>query len=297
MTINQAFQKYIFTKQAKGLSYQTINDYVFATKAFRQKFGSREISSLCIEDIMVYFINMNRTGKLSQTTCNTYQRNIKLFLRWAHVNASEMGFDPSKLEVIPREKKSVNLLSNDAIKALFDSVESKTEWLTIRNKAIIFIMLDSGLRQGEVAGLRMDNINLDMGTALVTGKGKKQRIVPIKTVVSGLIKAYLYKRPFDSEYVFIGRYGEPITGNAIRKMVERIKRKTGINISSHALRHNFATNYCVDSIKRNGTANIAALSALMGHSDTVTTERYQHIALDHLASETYISHVDNIIMQ
>ena len=139
--------------------------------------------------------------------------------------------------------------------------------------------------------------NLDKGTALVTGKGRKQRIVPLKTVVVGLLKEYLYKCPFKSQNVFIDRFGAPITCNAIRKMIERLKNKTGIKLSSHALRHNFATNYCIDSIRKTGNANIAALSALMGHSDIATTEHYQHIALDQMASEAYISHVDKILLK
>ena len=297
MNINQAFQKFIFAMQAKGLSIHSVNDYIYTTKDFRCKFGNKEISALSAEDVMVYFINMNRTGRLSQTTCNTYQRSIKIFLRWAHENAEEMAFNPARLEVIPREKKSVYLLSDEAIRAIYKSVESKTDWLTARNKAIIFLMLDSGLRQGEVAGLMINNLNLDKGTALVTGKGRKQRIVPLKTVVVGLLKEYLYKCPFKSQNVFIDRFGAPITCNAIRKMIERLKNKTGIKLSSHALRHNFATNYCIDSIRKTGNANIAALSALMGHSDIATTEHYQHIALDQMASEAYISHVDKILLK
>lgn len=144
--------------------------------------------------------------------------------------------------------------------------------LPMRNCTIIALMLDSGLRQNEISTLLWGDIYKEY--AIVRGKGNKERFVPLGTTTRQYLQQYRQACPFTSEYVFVTRRGNPMTNNAIKLLVQKLKRSSGINLSSHKLRHNFATNYCIDSLERTGQCDAFTLKILMGHEDIKTTERY-----------------------
>lgn len=128
----------------------------------------------------------------------------------------------------------------------------------------------------------------------VTGKGAKERLVSLGRASREFLDYYLSLCPHKSEYVFVGRLGAPITTNTVKIFVNKLKHKTGIDISSHKLRHNFATNYCIDSIRATGNSNVYDLSILLGHESIETTRIYEHFAHEILALENTRSHLDKV---
>ena len=87
--------------------------------------------------------------------------------------------------------------------------------------------------------------------------------------------------------------GKPITPNTIKKLVFKINQNLPFDVSSHKLRHNFATNYILDQYNKKGDVDIYQLKSLMGHADIQTTENYLHIASEFIASNNSVSHLDN----
>ncbi len=192
-------------------------------------------------------------------------------------------------------KKQLQVYSDDEIQQIFQAVSTPVPWMKARNRAIISLMSDSGLRQGEVSSLRRLDVSFCPPRLLVHGKGDKDRFVPLGNISSGLLREYFDLCPFPSEdYVFLSESGDPLSRNAIRLFVSRVSKKLPFQVSSHKLRHNFARNYCLDKMESGGQFDAYTLKTLMGHESISTTERYVHCEVELLAVKSSISHLDKI---
>jgi integrase/recombinase XerC/integrase/recombinase XerD len=147
-----------------------------------------------------------------------------------------------------------------------------------RSYAIVYLMLDSGLRVSEVASLRMENVDLNQGQLLVTGKGNKQRAVPIGSNAQKYLQRYIYHfRPepllTEQDNVFLTSEGKPLSDNSLKLFFTRLKVKTGIKrLHAHLLRHTFATYYL-----RNG-GDLLSLQKILGHTSLEMVKVYSHLA-------------------
>lgn len=106
---------------------------------------------------------------------------------------------------------------------------------------------------------------------------------------------YLEQCPHKSKQLFVGFHGSGITTNALKQMATKMAQQLPFEFSCHKLRHNFATNYCLDQYEQYGRIDVYSLMAIMGHANIHTTERYMHIATQILASRQHISHLDRIM--
>ena len=294
MTVQESFDNFILSRQLADLSPKTIYDYrLFITPLVRFLGADRDIMDVMQTDIQSY-ISTLLNKRLSKATRATYIRHCKIFLRWA---GKEYGanFDAKAIKVPKSPKRNVRIYTDAEIKQLFNSIRSSCEWLEYRNKSIIALMYDSGLRQAEVCGLLKANISFPCNLMTVRGKGDKERTVPLGNLAKRFLSKYLDGCPFVSDYVFVDLNGDPLSGNAVRLFVSRLAASLPFELSSHKLRHNFATNYCLDQYRQNGQVDIYRLMYLMGHEDVSTTRRYLHMANEILASQSHISHLDNII--
>lgn len=296
MTLDDCAKEFIFQKELAALSPATIKDYRnFIDIFFKYIDKSLPLDSVSYDLVSECLRRLIR-GQYSKNTISTYIRNIRIFLRWIYREYG-LPFDPGKIIVPKRPKKAVRVLNDAEVRFLLDSVESSFEWIRERNRAIIAFMLDSGLRLSEICGLKKENLDSDHMVAKITGKGAKDRFVPMGKFVFQLINEYLALCPYkNTEYVFLGRYGAVITQNAIKVFMNELKHKTGLDISSHKLRHNFATNFCIDSLKETGSTNTADLAAIMGHESSETTKQYEHFAVQMVAAEFHRSHLDGVYL-
>jgi len=293
MTVTAAFSHFITKKKLKNLSPKTIEDYISFVSPFIAYIGETlEISELDT-DLVLGYISTLYNRKLADATRATYIRHIKAFIRWMK-DCYNIPVALSEIELPKTGKKFVHILTPEDIRHLFSCIKCESEWLTNRNCAIIAFMLGSGLRQNEVTTLKWDNIYFQPGYAIVRGKGDKERCVPLGNIVNGFLKEYKKLCPFESDFVFVGRRGTPITNNTIKQLVQKLKLATGIDFSSHKLRHNFATNFCIDSLETTGQCDAFTLQVLMGHENVKTTERYMHYARSMIASKNSHSYLDTV---
>lgn len=297
LTVQTAFDKFIRCKRLCNLSHETVKDYDNIVSIFIRYIGSdTECASLSLDVVEDYILGLMDKG-LSPATVATYVRNVRIFLRWVYKEHG-LSFDPNHIKVPKTPKKIVHILSSADIQYLFDLAKCAVPWLTARNKSIMALMLDSGLRQNEVCTLDKKGLDFDRSVLQVTGKGSKERLVPLGYISKMLLQDYLSQCPYkDVDYVFCDRMGNQISRNAIKVFMNRLKHKVPFDISSHKLRHNFATNFCIDNYRKTGNTGVYDLSILMGHESIETTKKYEHFAHEIIAVENSNSHLDNIYLK
>ena len=165
-----------------------------------------------------------------------------------------------------------------------------------RNRAILEVLYSCGLRVSEVCSLRLSDLYLDEGFIRVTGKGDKQRLVPISDRAVAELEAYFVDRnmiPIKKgyeDYVFISeRLKKPLSRVMVFHFIKELVGLVGIkkNVSPHTFRHSFATHLL------EGGANLRVIQAMLGHESISTTEIYTHIDRVRLREEIILHHPRN----
>ena len=199
--------------------------------------------------------------------------------------------DPSALLEAPRSGLHLpEVLSVEEIDRMIASIDLSSEQ-GHRNRAIIETMYGCGLRVSELVSLRLTDIHRKDGYVSVTGKGNKQRLVPIGSVTLKEIDNYLAYRSAmpviaEQNIVFLNRRGKRLTRVMVFKIVKDAAAAAGIrkNISPHTLRHSFATHLV------EGGADLRAVQEMLGHESITTTEIYTHIDRSYLRDTVLMYH-------
>lgn len=294
MTLNIAFENFILSKRLQGCSKKTLKCYAQAVHPLVVFLGTDlDISAVTrsrYNDYIAILVSKNH----SRSTLSSYVRQLKVFLRWLE---SEYGLDleTSKLKVPRAYKKMVHIYTDQEIETIFSTISAESEWLTVRNQAMVALMLDSGLRQQEVATLQSADISWQRCTLKVTGKGSKERVVPFGQYSKYFMLKYRKLCPYSEDYFFVGRRGDVVTTDSVKHFIYKLAKKLPFEFSSHRLRHNFATNYCLNQYEKYGQVDLYRLMILMGHEDIETTRLYLHHANQIIASITAISHLDKVL--
>ncbi len=203
--------------------------------------------------------------------------------------------DPSELLETPKkEHRLPDVLTLDEIDSMIAQLDmSKPE--SHRNRAIIEMLYGSGLRVSELVNLKISDIYRQEGFMRITGKGNKQRLVPISPVADEWLSYWFQDRnqldikPEFSDIVFLNRYGRQLTRAMIFTIIKTLVRQANIHktISPHTLRHSFATH-----LLQNG-ADLRVIQQLLGHEDITTTEIYTHIEIQDLREAILKFHPEN----
>lgn len=166
-------------------------------------------------------------------------------------------------------------LNEDEITITLNTIDQKT-LVGRRNYVIVVLMLDTGLRVGEVANAELKNFKPIEGCLKVMGKGKKERIVPVGMVVQTALSEYItYVRSkiarLDCDRLFVSEDGGPITENTLKLFFSRLSKKSSISrLHAHLCRHTFAINYLLNG------GDIYSLKEILGHKTLEMVNRYLH---------------------
>ncbi len=193
--------------------------------------------------------------------------------------------DPTVLLEAPKLKRALpDVLSFEEIEAIIAAIDlSKDEGG--RNKAILETMYSCGLRVSELVNLKISCLYLDVGFIKVTGKGDKERLVPIGTdaikfinIYRNNIRNHIAVKKGEDDILFLNRRGSRLSRVMIFLFLKALAKKAGINknISPHTLRHSFATHLV------EGGADLRAVQEMLGHSSITTTEIYTHLDREYL---------------
>ncbi len=223
-----------------------------------------------------------RTGSpLSSYTINSHARCVRRFCNFlAHEEEFEQLVSPKVGRKIPMPKikvKTIQIFTVDEITRLFAACEDETTWpwIVARNRAILSLLLDTGIRASELCGLTLDHCYLstqDDAYIRVMGKGSKEREIGLGNKSLAALQEYLIQRkaPTDEPCVFIGLKYEPLNRNTLEQLLLRLAKRAGVeHCHAHVFRHTFAVLFLE---KKCGTLH--ALSKLLGHEEISTTEIY-----------------------
>ena len=193
--------------------------------------------------------------------------------------------DPTVLLEAPKLKRALpDVLSFEEIESIIAAIDlSKDEGG--RNKAILETIYSCGLRVSELVNLKISCLYLDVGFIKVTGKGDKERLVPIGTdaikfitIYRNNIRNHIAVKKGEDDILFLNRRGSRLSRVMIFLFLKALAKKAGINknISPHTLRHSFATHLV------EGGADLRAVQEMLGHSSITTTEIYTHLDREYL---------------
>lgn len=234
--------------------------------------------------IIAFLQYLQDEGKSSATITRmvTSLRRFHQFLR------QERYIDHDPMQHIDSPKTSQKLpdaLNINEVERLIETPDTKKP-LGLRDRAILEVMYATGLRVSELVGLKLNDLHLSMGLLQTTGKGDKERIVPLGDMAIYWIETYLEEaRPLlcqkhaEEEHLFVNGHGTSLSRQGIWKNLKGLVLKAGIlkNVTPHTLRHSFATH-----LLENG-ADLRTVQELLGHADISTTQIYTHITKRRMA--------------
>ena len=271
-----------FLRIEKSLSPNSVEAYLSdltKLQAFlemtRQDVQPESVTYAQLKDFLVWIGEFN----LSPRTQARIVSGIKSFFRFLSID-ERIGSDPSELLESPRPGRKLPVfLTIEEINEIIAAIDlSHPEG--IRNKAIIETLYSCGLRVSELVNLRITNTFFKEGFIKVTGKGSKQRLVPISDTAIRYIEQYFehvrnHMVPVKGaeNIVFLNRRGNKLSRVMIFTLLQDLVHRSGIKkqVSPHTLRHSFATHLV------EGGADLRAVQEMLGHESIMTTEIYTHL--------------------
>ena len=283
MKINDAIDRYYqYIMVEKGLSLLSAKAYLEDIYQFIHQYKKVEDTFYFEEDDLMGFLAFELENGKKISTALRRLSSIKGFYLFL-AKEGIIDFAIPKLES-PRKPSHLPIcLSEEEIEALLDAPNLEKDD-GIRDKAMLEIMYATGLRVSELLSLKRKDIDFSQSLIKVLGKGGKYRLVPYGDFAKQYLDKYLEIRKRNinarSEYLFLSRYGEPLSRQYFFKQIKKYAAMAGImtNISPHTIRHCFATH-----LLENG-ADLRVVQEMLGHTNIATTQIYTHISTKRILS-------------
>ena len=271
-----------YIKLEKRLSENTVESYMrdlrqFAHFILRQyDVTPRKVERTMIERYMGWLFERGRE-KTSQARCLC---GIRSFFNFLLVN-DQIETSPAEFVDTPKFGRPLpDILTTDEIDSIIATVDMRST-KGLRDSAMLEVLYSCGLRVSELTSLRLGDLFFGEGYIRVTGKGDKQRLVPVSGAAREKIQRYLDDRATKmsaSDVVFLNNRGTQLTRVMVFTILREAVHRAGIDkhISPHTFRHSFATHLL------EGGASIRQVQEMLGHESILTTEIYTHLEGDHL---------------
>jgi len=251
--------------------------------------GISDIDQLTLEIIEEYqqelAFTFTKTGKpLRVRTQSARLTIVKGFCRYLKEH-DYIIHDPAVYIRLPKKEKPLPraILNEPEMKKLIAAPDTHTN-RGYRNRIIVELLYDTGIRRGEIADIKLPDIDLKGGYLLVRGKGNKERVVPVSDKVCALLRNYIlavrpsFLKGGDHSHLFINHRGDGLGMDGIYRIVKQCANLANLKtrVSTHTLRHTCATH-----MLRNG-APIRHLQEMLGHESVETTQIYAHVTINDL---------------
>ncbi len=264
-----------------GLAENTLAAYrsdlgVFAR--FLESTGRPDDAAKVTAEDVVGFLRLGRESGRSVNTVTRRLIAVRMYFRFLTAEGLVPVDITSQLDAPKHWQRLPGVLSRETIETLLDSPDP-TNPLGRRDRALLETFYATGARVSEVAGLRLQDANLELGYVRCFGKGRKERIVPLGSKAIEAVRVYLadarpkLTRASDSLQLFVSRQGRPLTRGRIWALLQRYARQAGVRgrVYPHLFRHSFATH-----LLENG-AEIRYVQEMLGHATVATTQVYTHV--------------------
>lgn len=240
------------------------------------------LSGLSVMDLRAFLAQRARTGAIAPSRARSLA-GVRAFARWldrsgvVHIPAVALVRNPRHEKPLPRP-----LTEKDAGELLATAPEISDEgWIGLRDRALFTLLYGAGLRIGEALALNQGDLTAESQALTVTGKGNKQRRVPLLPAVREAIAAYRHACPFDTgadRPLFRGARGGRLSARVAQAQMARLRTLLALPDSAtpHALRHSYATHLLA------GGGDLRSIQELLGHASLSTTQRYTDVLPDEL---------------
>jgi integrase/recombinase XerD len=264
----------------RSLARNTVESYLRDVAKFLRAVGVRSPQDLLLIDrgtIVLYLGRLQAEGLKSRSLAR-HLVSLKQFFRFL-VAEKRLVENPASDIESPRLGKALpRVLDEEEVRCLVEQPDtSKPEGM--RDKAMLEVLYATGLRVGELVALRLNDVNLDRNFVRTSGKGSKDRVVPLGDYAAEALERYLSQaRPAllqgrSSEFCFVSRRGGRLTRQAFWRRLKIYARQAGLSseVSPHQVRHSFATH-----LLEHG-ADLRTVQEMLGHASIATTEIYTHV--------------------
>jgi len=305
-TIKQAINEFLLSCKVEGKSYGTIECYTDKLKGFfwyathyNWPDDIRLITTNHLREFLAYLREtphrFNSTCPRAMKPCNSttiqkYYRALSAFLNWS-LSEGLISTNPLiKIKVPRAEKKVIKALSHNEVSQLISVLGNSFEGH--RNKAMILVLIDCGLRLGELLNIKTGDINMEQQLMKVDGK-TGERVVRYGITTAKALRSYLKLRSRvngHNEYLWLTEKGNTLKDSSVETLFIKLAKKTCIHVHPHLLRHTFATLWL-----KNGGDSLM-LQRLLGHTTLMMTNRYCQAVgcYDAVESHKKFGPVDNI---
>ena len=265
------YENYLLIERA--MSRNTVASYCSDVEKFMTWAGMAP-ENVTAEDVTGYLASRSKVSERSQARFLSALRN---FFDWLYLEGVAKE-NPCELVDMPKLGRYFpSVLSEQEVEAIMDSVDT-TDWIGVRDRAILEVLYGCGLRVSEAVGLRISCLYPDEGFVRVFGKGKKERLIPFCGMAREAVLKYLEVRPLPSDsksddLLFLNNRGTSLSRVSMFKMVKKQALIADVRkeISPHTFRHSFATH-----LVENG-ADLRVVQEMLGHESITTTEIYTHV--------------------
>jgi integrase/recombinase XerC len=281
-----------FLELERHASYETIRNYASDLRQFQLFMTTRssyahviDPSSVQTESIrdFLHWLNCKHEKPASMARKLASLRSFYRYLQ----REGKVGHNPAEVIKTPKQPKHLpRVLTKDDAAALMEFPADQAEG-SHRDRALLETLYSTGARVSELVGINLEDLRASEGLVHLRGKGRKERIVPIGEVALQAIQAYLDQQPLIdsrdsttkrlSSPVFRNSRGGRLTTRSVARIVARYSaRLAGGSVSPHTLRHSFATHLLDEG------ADLRSIQEMLGHTSLSTTQKYTHLATDHL---------------
>lgn len=285
LTAKKGFKNYL--KLERSLSANSIEAYLRDIDKICQFLAAKDLEkgplAIQSQDLKNLIEWVNELGMLATSQARLIS-GIKAFYKYL-VLEDLLKSDPSTLIEAPKTRRKLpDVLTINEVEALIDALDlSKTE--NVRNKAMLEVLYGSGLRVSELINLKLSNYYADVEFLKITGKGNKERLVPIGSsaikhieIYRNTVRNHIEIKKGNEDFIFLNRRGTKLSRVMVFMLIKDLADTIGLkkNISPHTFRHSFATHLI------EGGADLRAVQEMLGHESITTTEIYTHLDRDFL---------------
>jgi len=291
MTFNESLQKFTRYLQEHGHSKVTIKGYCYDLQQFGRWFeqtngGQPNLETITPMDVKEYRSYMQTVKSFKPATINRHLQALRAFCHWA-VEMGHIATDPTvNIKGSKQQRPGPKVLDRTEIYRMMRALEERLQWALSykgslsghaasakRDMAMVMLLLHTGLRVSELAGLRLSDVEMSeqKGRLTVTGRGNKQRKVPLNADARKALRQWLEVRPnVETEALFLGRGGVPLSVRTVQKVLADLGGRAQVeNLHPYTLRHTFATRY----LEAN-PGDLVGLATILGHESLETLRIY-----------------------
>ncbi|MEZ0396843.1 MAG: tyrosine-type recombinase/integrase [Anaerolineales bacterium] len=305
LLLSRAIEGFLMARRADGYSPQTVEQYQWALSMLIQ-FVDKPLRQVDADDLRRFMASVQENPRLSRTSVFHVWKAIRAFYKWT--SSEGLSDRPDKLLTKPRYAyREIQPFSEVEIKALLKAIDrtapsqGRRKPFTMprvtahRDRAIVMLLLDTGIRASELCRLTVKDLDLQAGTIAVrphlSGIKSHSRIIPVGNVTKKNLWRYLASRntEYKGDELFFSREGYPLNRDSLRRLLVRLGKRAGVpNVHPHRFRHTFAIQYL-----RNG-GDVFTLQRILGHTTLSMVQHYLALAdVDVQAVHRRASPVDN----